>query len=105
MCNQSMLAPTVVRMKERIGTHWPYKDQRGEWKIIINKENDSLISVTHIKKEVSWESNSLFESQHFQFTWSLRRDFEFVDTVSDETKAKIIGSFNSTTFLEPFELH
>merc|ERR1712137_653922 len=63
VCNQSLLAPTVVRMKESIGTKYPYKDQRGQWVIVIRKEKES-VTVTHTKKEQSWESLSDFAKQH-----------------------------------------
>mmetsp|Transcript_16381 Transcript_16381/g.20956 ORF Transcript_16381/g.20956 Transcript_16381/m.20956 type:complete len:289 (-) Transcript_16381:119-985(-) len=120
VCNQSLLAPTVVRMKESIGIKYPYKDQRGQWIIVIRKEHEN-ITVTHTKKEQSWESLSDFALQHFEYTWSLRielditgenllsvtvtiDDIQFEDTVPHETRNKIVACFNAVEFIEPVQL-
>lgn len=107
-------------MKEIIGTEYPYKDQRGQWIIFIQKQEDVII-VTHIKKEVSWESSALFDQQHFQFSWSLMFELsadgsilnnvtvkietmDFEETVTPETRKEILDVFNSTEFIEPIDL-
>lgn len=116
-----MLAPTVIRMKDRISSTWPYKDQRGEWIILIQKEKDNSVSVTHKRKEVSYESTKLYDEQHFQFSWELKMNFDneikemqkvsvcvtgmtFVDTVTKDRKKEIIETFNSTEFMDHFEI-
>lgn len=121
VCNQSILASAVIRMKEFIGTKYPYKDQRGKWTIAIVVE-DTKITVTHCKFEMSWESTELYPQQHFSFSWALRMEFDinmermldvsvkicsldFLPSVSLETRRKITNHFCACETIEvPLEL-
>jgi len=121
VCNQSILASAVVRMKSTVGMDWPYKDLRGQWTIQIRKTEDGCIHVTHTKKEISYESNSLYDTQHFSFTWELQMIFDpnvevmqkvsvvisemdFVEGVSQATRDAIVQSFNECEIIEPFSV-
>ena len=105
-------------MKE-VSIEWPYKDQRGQWNILINFGTDR-ISVSHVKQEISYESASQYDSRHFEFTWELRmefdlevrelldaciylKSFEFVPTVPHDTRQKIISQFNSCQCIELYD--
>ena len=107
-------------MKASVGNEWPYKDQRGQWIIVIQRDGDNY-TVTHTKKEISWEDTKLYDTQHFQFTWSLRMEFdsrieemtsvsvridemEFPDTVPAATRDEIVNAFNNCPTLEAFSL-
>jgi len=67
-CNQSILAPGVLKLKVAVGNQFPFKDVRGSWRIEIQIESDKL-SVTHLKRERSFEDES---SEYFEFAWTLR---------------------------------
>jgi len=101
-CNQSVLAPGVLKLKFAIGNYFPYKDARGSWRIEI-VVGPNWVTVEHLKKEKSFDESP---QNYFEFTWSLKlifdtdvqvlRDIElFVDdaTLSDEmnpqTKKKV----------------
>jgi len=68
-CNQSTLAPAVLRLKSAIGGQYPYKDIRGGWKIFIDI-SDTKVVVTHKK----WEQS--FEKGKFQFQWEFSLVFD-----------------------------
>ena len=96
VCNQSILAAVVVRMKCSFGESYPYKDKRGRWFILIqfpfpsindenninianNNNNDGgrkQIVVTHRKEEISWDDGSIDHFISFTFTWELRMYFD-----------------------------
>jgi len=109
VCNQSILASAVLRMKQVVGNDWPYKDLRGGWNVIIKREGNT-ISVTHSKQEQSWETSNKYAEQHFSFVWDFRIVFDlnvdkmvdasitiskmdFVETVPLDTRKKIIACF------------
>ena len=75
VCNQSILAAAVVRMKIQFGSSYNYKDNRGGWMIDIIIHDDQSVTVKHTKKEISWEKPDLYDSQHFTFSWSFAVDF------------------------------
>jgi len=92
-CNQSIIAPTVVRLKLSIAPRLPFKDLRGAWRIQIhclkvsllphqtnlcilfttNHPTQSSVVVFHKKYETSWEN---FSTEEFQFSWQLRITFD-----------------------------
>ena len=105
-------------MKE-VSSQWPYKDQRGQWNVIINFGTDR-ISVSHVKHEVSYENTNQFDSRHFSFSWELRMEFdlevlelldaciylktfEFVPTVPRETRQDILQQFSSCECIELYD--
>ena len=42
-CNQSVLAPAVLRLKSSIGSAFPYKDIRGGWRIFVHINTDQVV--------------------------------------------------------------
>eukprot|EP01102_Stenamoeba_stenopodia_P021149 TRINITY_DN8444_c0_g1_i1.p1 TRINITY_DN8444_c0_g1~~TRINITY_DN8444_c0_g1_i1.p1 ORF type:complete len:307 (+),score=57.34 TRINITY_DN8444_c0_g1_i1:213-1133(+) len=71
-CNQSIIAPSVVRLKLSIAPRLPFKDLRGAWRIQIHCLKSSVV-VFHKKYETSWEN---FSTEEFQFSWQLRITFD-----------------------------
>jgi len=67
-CNQSILAPGVLKLKVAVGNQYPFKDVRGSWRIDVHIYSDGL-SVTHLKRERSFEDDS---ADYFEFDWSLK---------------------------------
>jgi len=93
-CNQSILAPAVVRLKLKIAKKLPYKDMRGAWSIAIHVNQNDLI-VFHRKNEISWNpnpnptlfqrdsggdvnlfSNPMNSEDDFKFAWELSLKFD-----------------------------
>jgi len=66
-CNQSILAPAVVRLKYFIGNEAPYQDKSGTWRISIYIWRDN-VRVKHTRWEKATQPNS------FQFKW----EFELI---------------------------
>jgi len=70
-CNQSIIAPAVIRLKGVVGNQFPFKDVHGGWRIFvgIDTKKDS-ITVLHSK----WEQS--FEEDLFRFKWELKMVFD-----------------------------
>lgn len=118
VCNQSLLAPSVVRLKTSFGAQYSYKDDRGQWHILIKKERDGSFSISHLKKEISYEAEELAARQHFTFDWEMRmrlspdlatlldarvlvRSIDFVDTAPKEAcEAVRAALLSSCDFVE-----
>jgi len=71
-CNQSILAPGVLKLKFSVGNQFPFKDMRGSWRIDIIVDTDK-VTVIHSKRERSFEDNP---SDYFEFGWSLAMVFD-----------------------------
>jgi len=71
-CNQSILAPGVLKLKFTVGNAYPFKDMRGSWRIDIHVDDDKLC-VTHLKRERSFEDDP---ADYFEFEWSLKLIFD-----------------------------
>jgi len=71
-CNQSILAPGVLKLKVAVGNQYPFKDVRGSWRIDVHIYPDGL-NVTHLKRERSFEDDS---ADYFEFDWSLKLVFD-----------------------------
>jgi len=71
-CNQSILAPGVLKLKVAVGNQFPFKDMRGSWRIEIQIDSER-VSVTHLKVERSFEDES---TEYFEFAWTLRIVFD-----------------------------
>eukprot|EP01096_Ripella_sp_DP13-Kostka_P017014 TRINITY_DN8557_c0_g1_i1.p1 TRINITY_DN8557_c0_g1~~TRINITY_DN8557_c0_g1_i1.p1 ORF type:complete len:378 (-),score=170.71 TRINITY_DN8557_c0_g1_i1:132-1265(-) len=114
VCNQSILAAAVVRMKTQFGSSYNYKDNRGGWLIDIVLREDKGVTVTHTKKEISWEKPDLYDSQHFSFSWSFSIDIpsdystvtavrlvvetvDFLESVSPSKRLDVLKSMQSCT--------
>mmetsp|Transcript_10094 Transcript_10094/g.41129 ORF Transcript_10094/g.41129 Transcript_10094/m.41129 type:complete len:287 (+) Transcript_10094:45-905(+) len=84
VCNQSLLAPAVVRLKTSFGAEYSYKDDRGQWFILIKREDDGGFCISHLKKEISYEQEDLHDKQHFSFDWEMRMHLSAdLETLSD----------------------
>ncbi len=78
-CNQSTIAPAVIRLKSAASTHCPYKvrsqnsftfqDVRAGWKIYISITRQD-VHIFHKK----WERS--FEDESFQFRWEFGMIFD-----------------------------
>jgi len=66
-CNQSILAPGVLKLKCTVGNQFAFKDMRGSWRINIYITPDK-VCVTHLKRERSFEDDP---ADYFEFEWSL----------------------------------
>jgi len=71
-CNQSVLAPGVLKLKFAIGNHYPYKDSRGSWRIEIVVGPD-WVTVEHMKREKSFDDTP---QNYFEFSWALKLTFD-----------------------------
>jgi len=71
-CNQSILAPGVLKLKFTVGNQFPFKDMRGSWRIDIIVDADK-VTVIHSKRERSFEDSP---SEYFEFGWSLAMIFD-----------------------------
>eukprot|EP00026_Physarum_polycephalum_P009233 Phypoly_transcript_09347.p1 GENE.Phypoly_transcript_09347~~Phypoly_transcript_09347.p1 ORF type:complete len:279 (-),score=43.48 Phypoly_transcript_09347:168-1004(-) len=113
-CNQSVLAPGVLKLKFAIGNYYPYKDARGTWRIEVVVGPD-WVSVEHLKREKSFDETP---HHYFEFGWSMKLTFDremqvlrgtelFIDdhklsdTMSSSTKKKVREVFKP--FLRPGE--
>jgi len=67
-CNQSILAPGVLKLKFTVGNAYPFKDMRGSCRIDVHVE-DNQICITHLKRERSFEDDP---AEYFEFEWSLK---------------------------------
>jgi len=76
-CNQSILAPSVVRLKYFIGNEAAYQDKSGTWRISIYIWRDN-VRVKHTRWEKAIAPNS------FQFKWEFELIFnsELSDVIS-----------------------
>lgn len=112
LCNQSIMAPAVIRLKQQMNDSFPYKDDRGRWTIEIRLRDDASVVVTHFKREISWESSEDYDRQHFSFRWNLSistdpslslvesasmsiDQLSFVETVAEETRREILSALSS----------
>jgi len=68
-CNQSVLAPAVLRLKSVVGSYFPYKDVRGGWRLLIKINQDEVI-IVHRR----WEQS--FVQGDFNFKWELEMVFD-----------------------------
>lgn len=80
-CNQSILAPGVLKLKFSVGNQFPFKDMRGSWRIDIIVDKDK-VTVIHSKRERSFEDSP---SDYFEFGWSLAMVFDKDITDLQET--------------------
>jgi hypothetical protein len=71
-CNQSVLAPGVLKLKFAVGNHYPYKDARGSWRIEVVIGHD-FVTVEHLKSEKSFDESP---QHYFEFSWSLKLTFD-----------------------------
>jgi len=71
-CNQSILAPGVLKLKFGVGNHFPFKDVRGSWHITVDVFPDS-VCVTHTKSEKSMDEQP---SLYFEFNWTMKIEFD-----------------------------
>mmetsp|Transcript_40864 Transcript_40864/g.102916 ORF Transcript_40864/g.102916 Transcript_40864/m.102916 type:complete len:330 (-) Transcript_40864:183-1172(-) len=56
VCNQSVIAPAVLRLKKTIASKYPFKDVRGAWRIHLHIRSRDEVVVRHMKREMSWEA-------------------------------------------------
>jgi hypothetical protein len=70
-CNQSILAPGILKLKVAVGNQYPFKDVRGSWRIDVHVSSEH-VTVTHLKRERSFEDDS---AEYFEFDWSLKLVF------------------------------
>lgn len=71
-CNQSILAPGILKLKFGVGNHYPFKDVRGSWHIVVDVFPDS-VCVTHTKYEKSMDD---LPNMYFEFNWSMKIAFD-----------------------------
>lgn len=68
-CNQSILAPCVLRLKFGLSqSKVRFKDKRGSWGITLRFNSDTIV-VTQQKQEVSWITPQENAKEAFEFTW------------------------------------
>jgi len=85
-CNQSILAPPVVRLKYYIGNEFPYHDATGTWKIHISFWGDH-VRAKHIRWEKSIEKDSFSFKWEFELVFNkMLRDFLSLDLYISELK-------------------
>jgi len=83
-CNQSILAPPVVRLKYFIGNEFPYQDSTGTWKIKISFWGDH-VRVKHIRWEKSIRKDSFSFKWEFELVFNrMLRDFLSLDLYVSE---------------------
>jgi hypothetical protein len=71
-CNQAIIAPAVIELTLNVCAKVPFKDAGG-WRMELSKNEDNLITVTHIKQQRSRSSN---KEEEFSFEWHLEIIFD-----------------------------
>jgi len=81
--HQSIVAPAVVHLTEKLGTNYPFKDA-GRWTVTIKLyQDENLVVVTHSKREQTTGSTN------FLFCWNLDLHFDWNLTQLVDVKLRI----------------
>jgi hypothetical protein len=87
-CNQSTLAPAVMRLKKTLAM--PYKDKRSSWLVDIHVADNRVI-VTHRKIEEAWLDSYQDPAEfYFDFTWHLEVEFDRQTAQLQQVRLKIV---------------
>lgn len=71
-CNQAIIAPAVIELTLNVCAKVPFKDAGG-WRMELTKNEDGLITVTHVKQQRARSSN---KEDEFSFEWHLEIIFD-----------------------------
>jgi len=70
--HQEMIFPAVTQLRTSIYTIKPYKDVKGEWRVLIEIRDDKIV-ISHKKWEQAHTDDPL---QHFKFRWCAQLSFD-----------------------------
>jgi len=71
-CNQAIIAPAVIELTLNVCAKVPFRDAGG-WRMILSRNPDGLVTVTHIKQQKQRSSN---KEEEFHFEWHLEILFD-----------------------------